>query len=164
MNLAEAYFSKKYFSEKKLSEFFEESKSDAKVLYFDRVFRRHHVFNDPINFIDPKGLEGDGLGDYFDMMNRINTEGNQAVSVAARAYGTVGAGLACGGAAALAAPSVTAVCLANSAACTEAIVAAASGAAGSLSNSSDVPDPTKAPMNHVIDIISSTIMGVLTGN
>lgn len=61
MNLAEDYFSKTCFSEKKLSEILEEAKSDAKILYFDQVFRRHHTWNDPINFIDPIGLWGFGV-------------------------------------------------------------------------------------------------------
>lgn len=57
MNFAEDYFSKKYFLEEFSSENFENRKIDCQILFFDRVFRRHHVTNDPINFIDPNGLD-----------------------------------------------------------------------------------------------------------
>ncbi len=57
MNLVEDYFSKKYFSEENFSESFEESKIDCKVLCFERVFRRHHVLNDPVNLVDPEGKD-----------------------------------------------------------------------------------------------------------
>lgn len=56
MKLVEDYFSKKYFSDEILPEFFEKQKFDLKILHFHRVFRRHHVANDPINWIDPDGL------------------------------------------------------------------------------------------------------------
>lgn len=56
MNLAEDYFSKKYFPNEISPENFENRKSDCQILFFDQVFRRHHSLNDPINGIDPKGL------------------------------------------------------------------------------------------------------------
>jgi hypothetical protein len=55
MNLAEDYFSKKYFPNEISPENFENRKIDCQILFFDRVFRRHHGFNDPINTIDSDG-------------------------------------------------------------------------------------------------------------
>lgn len=56
MNLCEDYFSKNYFYDENLSEFFEKSNYNSKVLYFRRVFRRHHVGGNPMSNIDPSGL------------------------------------------------------------------------------------------------------------
>ncbi|MFZ4404215.1 MAG: hypothetical protein ACOYOK_08960 [Pseudobdellovibrionaceae bacterium] len=56
LNLAIDYFFEKYFFEEKDQKFSKNFENDAKVLFFDRVFRRHHVGNDPVNWIDPTGL------------------------------------------------------------------------------------------------------------
>lgn len=55
MNLAESNFSKKYFLDEISLRNFEKEDLNGKILLFDRVFRRHHVNNDPINFVDPSG-------------------------------------------------------------------------------------------------------------
>jgi hypothetical protein len=61
MNLAEDYFSKKYFSEEFLPETSKKLKLDAKILFFKRVFRRHHGLQDPINNVDPNGTSIVGI-------------------------------------------------------------------------------------------------------
>jgi hypothetical protein len=55
--LAEDYFSKKYFPEEISAENFGNRKNDCQILFFPQVFRRHHSANDPVNGIDPEGLQ-----------------------------------------------------------------------------------------------------------
>lgn len=45
-----------------------------------------YFFNDPINFLDPNGTDGDGeIASYFDMWGTINSEG--ALAIKAMIYG-----------------------------------------------------------------------------
>ncbi|MEK6627342.1 MAG: hypothetical protein AABY53_01855 [Bdellovibrionota bacterium] len=56
MNLAVDYFSKKHFFEENFQENNFKNEKSAEILIFTGVFRRPHVNNDPVNFIDPSGL------------------------------------------------------------------------------------------------------------
>lgn len=56
MNLAEDYFSEKYIFEEFLAKNFKNKSFEGKIVSFDRVFRRHHVGQDPMSYVDPSGL------------------------------------------------------------------------------------------------------------
>ena len=59
-------FLAKVFSEIISRRNYEKQKFSGKVLFFLGVFRRHHVANDPINWVDPSGLLfGDAIANHY---------------------------------------------------------------------------------------------------